>query len=92
MSNYKEQSRLDFSRPEGVNLTYDEVKIGCLQRIADATEAMAKEHNRLLAQLEYYKGYSSELQDKLKYTQRQLSSARGQLTRMKNKFKDVVQL
>jgi len=49
-----EHSRRDFSTFK-VDPTIEEIQMGATQRIADAAEGMAKNHTRLINDLEYYK-------------------------------------
>lgn len=43
------ESKQEWAKRNNV-ATHEEIKTGCLQRIADATELMAKEHAKLIAE------------------------------------------
>ena len=86
---YDDGSRSRFYR-EGQQLTFEEVQLGCLQRIASATELMAKNHDVLVRQRDWYKRSSEDLALRNDQLKRQLAAARGQVTRLRNKYRDVV--
>lgn len=52
--NYREASRQDWVPRDGDIVTDDRVQIGCLQRIADATESMAKHYMDLIRERDQY--------------------------------------
>jgi len=61
------------------------IKIGCLQRIADATEVMAKNHNQLISDLEMYKRwYNSEQKENTRLLNR-VRALKGIITKLKRK-------
>lgn len=80
----KEASRSSYLVPEQ-GATLEHVKIGLLQRMADATEAMAKEHNELLRQKDLYRRWYEEERGKVASLQKTVSNLRGQITKLKNK-------
>ena len=51
---YKDESRKNYGRRTSSGLTDDELRIGCLQRIADATETMALNHQKLVDERDRY--------------------------------------
>lgn len=81
--NYREASRENWGS-EG-RLTNEELKIGALLRIADATEVMAHRHNELLADMERYKRYHKEAQASAKRLARSNAALRGVITKMKRR-------
>jgi hypothetical protein len=86
MSNdFKEESRKNWTSGADDKPTREQLQLGCLQRIADATEAMANEYNRLLSENKWLsksrKNYATE-NEKLV---RSNSALRGVITKMKNK-------
>lgn len=88
---YREESRANWGRnvEAGAQISNEDVRSGCLLRIADATEAMAKNHLQLINSLDYYKRVYSERGIELQHAKNQLRAARGQLTRLKNKLKNA---
>ena len=77
----------DFSKHDQtvVSPTWDHVQIGCLQRIADATEAMAKSYADLIKERDrYLRWYREEAADKVRL-HRQCAALRGHITRLKRK-------
>jgi hypothetical protein len=83
--NYREESRKNW-RTDTLLPTKEEIQLGCLQRIADATEQMAKNYVALQNNLAYYqKSYRDETEYRRKL-QRRIISLRGVITRQKKKL------
>ena len=84
---YREESRTNYGRDveEGRSLTSDELMLGAVLRIADATEAMAKKY------IDLERNYNNLSRDykargeTIRTLEKQNSSYRGVITRMKNK-------
>lgn len=83
---HRENSRVQWGRTcNGENNPdREDIRTGCLLRIADATEAMAKEHNRLLRDNEYLSRRHRELLAENQRMARRIASLRGVITRSKN--------
>ncbi len=82
---FREESRQNYyvDVPEGSGVSNQMLTVGALMRIADATEAMAKNYNALLAEcdalkrsVEYWRSYALQLE-------RRSAALRGVITRMK---------
>ena len=80
MGDYRNDSRLAWSRDHTTN---DDIKVGCLQRIADATEVMAKEYNRLLQDNKWLRQRAESADACSKRLARSNAALRGQITRLK---------
>jgi hypothetical protein len=81
---YRAESRKEWSRSG--DLVYDnDLQIGCLQRIADATELMAKRYQELIDQKERAETLRDYWQDAHDRMARRLIAARGQITKWKRK-------
>lgn len=78
---FRAESRKDFHR-DG-QPSNEDIQIGCLQRIADAAELMAKEHARLVRDRDYYERGYRERGAEIERLIRQRSALRGAITRMK---------
>jgi len=63
----------------------DQLKFGCLQRIADATEAMAHEHRRLLAERDRLQQWLDEERAERKRLERSNRALRAHITRLRKK-------
>jgi hypothetical protein len=61
------------------------IQLGCLLRIADATEAMAVEHNRLIRERDNYKQWWQQQRSRAERAERSNAGLRGAITRMKRK-------
>ena len=69
-------------------LRLETINCGSLQRIADATELMARSHADLIAERDkYLKWYEREMANKLR-AQRYISSLRGVITKLRKKLND----
>lgn len=83
---YCQESRRGYGTGDGSAPTVDQLKLGCLQRIADSCEVMASEHNRLLrenVELRQQRDGAWERQYELK---RSNSALRGRITRLENQL------
>ncbi len=63
--------------------TLDEINAGSLQRIADATETMAKSYNWMEDDRNWYRDAFREEQDKVCRFKRRVSALRGVITKLK---------
>lgn len=86
--NYKEESRKDWSRisPDGVKMSEDGIQLGAILRIADATEAMAKNHTELLAENARLKNSNQWLREENKKLINSITGYKGAITKLKNKI------
>jgi hypothetical protein len=81
----KDKSRKNWDTQHEEFLGYDELKVGALQRIADATEAMAKNHIQLINELERYKSYYTHTLKRAVNAERSNAALRGVITKLKRK-------
>ena len=84
--NWRESSRTNWgSTLSDANEMPDQyIKTGALLRIADAAEAMARNHNELIRELELYKGYyKSALKSNARLI-KQISAYKGHLRKAKS--------
>jgi len=82
----KKASRIDWVadvKEEGAYPGDKNVELGALMRIADATEAMAKDHQNMLDNLAYYKQRIERLSSDNDYLRRSNNALRGHINRMK---------
>ena len=85
---YRDESRVNWGTKRDDNLNLEQIQVGCLLRIADASEAMAKEHNRLLASEKYQREKANWLQQELETERRRSAALRGHIKRLKKKDSD----
>lgn len=80
--NFKTASRREWSytaeKPD-----MDELTLGALLRIADASEAMAQEHNRLIAREKFERNRANVLAGDVAYLERRVAALKGVITKMK---------
>lgn len=82
---FRQISRIEY---ESTSQFYDaeQVRIGALQRIADATEAMAKNHNDLLRDVKLYKDMYQNQTMQRQQLERSNAALRGQITKLRKKL------
>lgn len=86
--NLKESTKINWTVQLNGDSNYpgdENIKLGCLMRIADATEKMAQNYTKLQDELSLYKKWYKERGDTIEYLRRQNRALRGHLTRLKNK-------
>jgi hypothetical protein len=84
---YSEQSRHDWSRKDNVEGYTAEIQAGCLQRIAAATELMAKPFAELIAEKQRADAYRLRTTESLLRKNRTIAALRGVITRLKRDHK-----
>ena len=84
---FKDKSRVDYGREfcgnASQNVTWQEVRDGCLMRIADATELMAKNHAQLISERDRYERWYRQEKDSAKALRRTIAGLKGAITRLK---------
>ena len=80
-----EHSKIHYRDTDEGTPNDNRIKIGCMQRIATATEAMAITHTRLINDNEWLKGVRDRQQEEINYLRRSNAGLKGAITRMKNK-------
>jgi hypothetical protein len=84
MANWKDESKRDWRREPG--LTMDDIKIGCFQRIADATELMAQNYSTLIEERERYRCCYNEASADLGRLRLSCAALRGVITKLKKRL------
>lgn len=81
---YREESRKNWGKDSSNgNLTLEQINTGCLLRIADAVELMAKRHKELIDSNEYLQRRHREMNAEIERLKRQRAALRGAITRLK---------
>ena len=85
--NHRDNSRTNRGRESAgnTNPSTADIQLGCMLRIADAAEAMAKNHNDLIRERDCLARSRRELLAENERLIRQRTSLRGVITRMKRK-------
>lgn len=86
--NYRDESRKNWAA-SSENPSLEQLTFGCLQRIADATESMATEYNRLIRDNKWLSSSRDNYRNDCERLRKQNASLRGVITRMKNKTKSA---
>ena len=82
MSDLRETSKRNWN---GGN-SLEAINCGSLQRIADASEIMAQNHKKLIADRDMYEKLYNEHFSKVMKRDRTISALRGQITKLKKKI------
>ena len=85
MATLRELSKQEFISTVGN--TNESISTGALQRIADATELMAKNYIKLQDDAAMYKRWYNESREQKEKLYRQISALKGVITELKNKAK-----
>jgi len=85
MQSYKELSKHIWEPTEKGWPGFEPLSFGCLQRIADATELMARRYNELLIENEKYRRSYSEAVNQMRWLRRRIAGFQGYLTRLKKR-------
>jgi hypothetical protein len=88
---HKEESRINwgFTAEKERKPTIEQIKLGAILRIADATEAMALNYFQLQKDLDYYKRKSKERGDEIDYQRKSIAALKGHLTKLRKKIADL---
>ena len=85
MATMRESSRGHWNSQD----TIEDINCGSLQRIADATELMAKNYQSLINDRDNYQKWYRERGERIDGLNRKISALRGQITKLK-KAKEAV--
>lgn len=80
---FREESRVNYTSDHGGNLTKEELKLGSLLRIADATEKMAANYAALQRERDRYLEWYENSQKSNARLRRSVASLRGYIARLK---------
>lgn len=85
--NFRKESRKDWhASGTGVVPSSEQLQLGCLQRIADATELMAKNHDGLVNERDQARKSRDYWMAEYDSVKRSNSALRGQITRLQAKL------
>lgn len=85
---YKEAGKKNWETRSGSGAERDEIKVGAIQRIADACELMAQNHARLISERDDYKHWYKDELERANQLERQNTAFRGVITKLKKKAKE----
>lgn len=80
---YKDESRVNWGTNDEGALRLEQINTGAMLRIADATEAMAKNHVKLIADHDMYERWYKTEHAAVLRLQRRVSAYKGQITKLK---------
>lgn len=89
--NFKDWSRENWilaDETQGVKPNNEQLQLGCLQRIADATEIMAKDYRELIEERNRYERWYREERGRREALERSIRTYKANYTRLKNKFEE----
>lgn len=83
MANLRELSKQNFESAQGNTL--EAISTGSLQRIADATELMAKDYSRMQTDLKFYKDKYLQKCKEIENLENRIAAYKGVVTKLKKK-------
>lgn len=83
---YKEESRKGWHLPGDAKPGVEHLQLGCMQRIADATELMARRYQELIDERDRWKRWHDTEQQAARRLARSNNSLRGQITKLKKRL------
>ena len=69
--------------------TIEDIQRGCLERIADATEAMARNHDELQSRVKLLERMYKDQRRRAESLERSNAALRGVITKLNNKIKQL---
>jgi hypothetical protein len=81
----RKESRTDYTI-DSEKTTLEQLNTGAILRIADATEAMAKNHVQLQSERDRLQRWYNEENQKAKKLERSNAALRGQITKLRNRL------
>jgi len=81
---YRDQSRVNYGSHEEIP-SIEKINCGSLLRIADATEVMAKNYQKLQESAERYERWYHDESKRAKLAERRVASLKGVITKMRKK-------
>jgi hypothetical protein len=82
---YRTESRIDWGTSKEGNLALEQINCGAMLRIADATEAMAKNHITLMKERDKFESWYKQQCGERARLERANAALRGHITRLKAK-------
>lgn len=83
MTTFREASRLEWTPTQSDGPVAEQISIGCLQRIADATEKMALRYTELIDRNTRLQRDYNRLSEKSAKQERTIAGLRGTITKLK---------
>ena len=80
---FREESKRDYGRVTDAGLNKDELQLGALLRIADATEVMAQNHVKLQNERDMYARWYKDSKARGERMARRIAALQGVITKMK---------
>ena len=81
--NYREESKKGWGTVRDDELSPEQIQLGALLRIADASEKMEQRHTELIADRDRYEAWFQGERRASVTLARQLAAAKGQITKLK---------
>jgi hypothetical protein len=78
----KDASKREYSIRDNT-ATHEEIRTGCLQRIADANETMAMNYLSLIRERDLYKRLHIEVEKDTRFKARQIAALKGVITKLR---------
>lgn len=79
----RDKSRLNWANDSNGN---ENILLGCMLRIADASEKMAQRHTELINERDMYKRWYEQASKERRYYERRVAELKGQITDLKKQL------
>lgn len=87
--NYREVSRFNFGKlSDGESVSIEELQIGCMQRIADASELMSKNYLQMQSDMDWFRRKLQQERDDNKRMARRIAAYQGIIKKLKKHGKN----
>jgi porphobilinogen deaminase len=83
---FRNASKQDYRRAEAERPTHEQINLGCMQRIADATELMAKDRSDLVKENKWLASSRKHFRDDCEFLRRQVAAQKGLVTKLKKQL------
>jgi len=83
---FKNESKKEWYDKNVTKPSNEQLQLGCMQRIAEASEMMAKNFNDLIRENQLLKRQKLELERETKHLAKSNAAYRGQITKLKKQF------
>lgn len=84
-TSHKDLSKINWIRPDDNWPGADIIQSGCMQRIADAIETVAKNYDQLLRDRNFYRDLASSRASDIKHLENQIAGYKAARTRRKRR-------
>ncbi len=89
IKDYRAESRLSWGSNQEGPIDREQITLGCILRIADAVETVAKDRIKMESDLKYYKDAYRREQETIKALRNQITGLKAAKTKYKNQLNEL---